>query len=162
MTQQNITHQNWTKQKKEKNTREGTGNRGPFICTSKNPTKTLNWKPLYICKGPDVDLCWPCACCVSLCEFICPLIILILWGLVLLISSIHFVSCTLSASYSTGFPDPWGEGYDGDIPFSVKYSKVSQSMSCGVSLYLLLSSERWSFSKDGWARQWSTSIAECC
>jgi hypothetical protein len=27
-----------------------------------------------------------------------------------------------------GFPDPWGEGSDGDIPFRVECSKVSNSL----------------------------------
>lgn len=38
-------------------------------------------------------------------------------GLVFLVFSIPSGSNTLSASFSSRFPEPWGEGFDGDGPF---------------------------------------------
>lgn len=49
-------------------------------------------------------------------------------GPVFLRSSIPSASYTLSTSSSTGFPEPWGEGFDGDISFRTQHSKVSLSL----------------------------------
>lgn len=70
----------------------------------------------------DADLCRPCVCCLSLCKFICPSILLIQRALVFLVSS---GSCTFSISSSAGFFKPGGEGFDGDILFKAECSKLS-------------------------------------
>lgn len=61
-------------------------------------------------------------------EFTCVRALLCLEGLVLLVNSITSGSYSLSASSSTGFPEPRGEGIDEDIPLSTEYSKVCDSL----------------------------------
>lgn len=66
-----------------------------------------------------------------------------------------------------GFPDPWGEGSDGDIPFRVECSKVSHSLLCIDTLstceffYPFSTTAEGRSSDGGWASHWSMSIAEC-
>lgn len=50
----------------EKIPRKDTRIRDPLICTLRNPKKTLNRKPSYICRGPGADLCSPCVLPLSL------------------------------------------------------------------------------------------------
>ena len=90
-----------------------------FPFSSRNPT------------GEDPDPGRPCVCCPSLwgwvhlfCWFTGPCHVN-LQVLVCLVSSIPSVSYTLSASSSVGFPDPWGEQFDGDIFFRPECFKVS-------------------------------------
>ena len=139
------------------------------------------WREILICKWlsigvrhisastfssrtPSVADTWrPCACCLSLCKLICALV-LCLEGLVSLVAFIPSGSYTLSACSSSGFPDPWGEAFDGDIPFRTECSKVSRSLHI-VCLWLPgffppFAADR-SFSDDGWARHWSMKIADC-
>lgn len=71
------------------------------------------------------DPCKPCACCPSLCEFICISVLLCLEGLALLVSSFPSGSYTLSAFSSAEFSGPWGEGFDGDITSRTGCSKAS-------------------------------------
>ena len=101
--------------------------------------------------------------CLGLHECICPLIILILESLFFLIPSNPSGSCALSASYSTVYSEHWGEESDGDIPFriSILRSFTLCIMPGWGSLNLLLSAERWIFSKDDWEKCWIISIAEC-
>jgi len=45
-----------------------------------------------------------------------------------LVSSVPMGSYSLLASYSMEFSEPQGEGFDGDLPFRTKCSKVSHSL----------------------------------
>lgn len=63
----------------------------------------------------------------------------------------------------SGFPEPWGVGFDGDIPCRTVCSKVFHSLqlsSCR-SLYWYTSSAGRNFSHDGWVKHWWMVIAEC-
>ena len=60
-------------------------------------------------------------------------------GLVSLVSSIDFGSYILSASSSTGFHEPRGEGFDGDILFSAKWSLTVFVLSDCASLFTSIS-----------------------
>lgn len=66
-------------------------------------------------------LCRHCASCHSLPEFIRPALYRRSCFLGLLYPS---SPCNLSTSSSAGFCVPWGEGFEGDIPFRNKYSKI--------------------------------------
>lgn len=73
---------------------------------------------------------------------------------VFLLSSILSGSYTLSASFFVGFPEPWGEGFYGNIPLRAKCSKNSQPL-CNIGLYLFPAAAGGSSSEDGWARHCS-------
>ena len=49
-------------------------------------------------------------------------------SLVFLLSSVTSGSYTLSASSSMGFPESWGERFDGDVLFRYDCSMVSRSL----------------------------------
>lgn len=78
-------------------------------------------------------------------------------GLVFLVSSIPSDSYTLPASSSMRFPEFWGEGFDGDLPFRTERSKVSHSL-CNVCLWgrevsiFVPSATTGSVSDRGWIR----------
>lgn len=74
-------------------------------------------------------------------EFTCVRALLCLEGLVLLVNSITSGSYSLSASSSTGFPEPRGEGIDEDIPFRIECSKGTRSqhiVQLWISIYSCL------------------------
>lgn len=75
----------------------------------------------------NAGLCRPCACCHSL--WVLTLISLpFLYDASSLVSSIHSSFYTLSASFSTGFPEPRGDWFDRDTPFRAECLKVSHSL----------------------------------
>lgn len=83
-----------------------------------------------------LDLWRPYACCHSLFEFIYTSVLQCLEGLVSLVFSILVASHNLSTASSSDFPEPWGEGFGGAIPFRTQCSRVSVRCSA-VGLYLL-------------------------
>lgn len=95
------------------------------------------------------------ACCLSLCKFICVPILLCLDSLESLESSILSGLYFLSSSSSIGFPEPWGERFDGDSPFRDQCSKVSHALHnvcLWVSVFVAICSRRkhlwWWMSKE--------------
>lgn len=66
-----------TSLKNEKSTKEGNRIIDQLIHTFRNPIVALNYKPKHICIGPTADSYRPCACCVSLYEFISAFYLLI-------------------------------------------------------------------------------------
>lgn len=72
---------------------------------------------LSIRSPSGADSLRPHLCCLCLRGFLCTLGLLCLKGLVSLVSSIPSGTKALSASSSEEFPEPWGEGFDRDIPF---------------------------------------------
>ena len=97
---------------------------------------------LFICKWPSVgdslwardgDMCLLLSvlgpkqarpCCLSLCEFTVAPALLCLEGLDSLVSSSP-LALTLFLPLLPQFIEPWGDGFDGDIPFRAECSEVS-------------------------------------
>lgn len=90
-----------------------------------------------------------CACCPSVCEFICVSFLLCLEDTVSFESSIPHGAQNLCTSSSTQFPDLLR--LDEDIPFSLS---VQGPRCVSVSSHLTVGP---SFSDDGWMRHWSMS-----
>ena len=88
----------------------------------------VSTSPLSTGFPSGLDLCGLSAHCYSLCEFISAVALLCLEDLVSLVSSIPSGSYNLSASSSSGVPEPRGEEFDGDIPFRAECSKVAHSL----------------------------------
>ena len=63
-------------------------------------------------------------CCLSLCEFTVAPALLCLEGLDSLVSSSP-LALTLFLPLLPQFIEPWGDGFDGDIPFRAECSEVS-------------------------------------
>lgn len=79
----------------------------------------------YSSRTPSgANLCRPCPRCLSLGELICASIVLCLEGLVSLVLSLP----NDSHSLSTGFPEPWENGFGGVILFMTACSTVSHSL----------------------------------
>lgn len=54
MINKKLSHWGWTNKQGE-----GANIRYSLVLTFRNPAKTLNWKPYYVCRGPGADLCMP-------------------------------------------------------------------------------------------------------
>lgn len=66
---------------------------------------------------------------------------LCLQGLGPLASSLSADFYNLHVSSSAESPEPWGEGFDGDLPFRIKCSKGSHSQVSGLSGLRILATQ---------------------
>lgn len=91
-----------------------------------------NTKRMAIVYAEDpVQTMWALGWIVGVCELIC---VLFSWlrGPCLPVSSIHSGSYGFPTFSSMGFPEPWGEGLDGDRPFRLYPHNVCLRFSASV------------------------------
>jgi hypothetical protein len=88
----------------------------------------------------------------------CVAVLLCPEGFVSLVSSLPLAPPTSS---STGFPEPWGEGFDEDTPFRTECSKVSLIVQLWVSV-LVPSPTVGSFPEPVWGTLFLASVASPC
>lgn len=96
----------------------------------------------------------PWAYCVSLCELICSCLV-DSEGHIFLVFSIHSGSHNISAPFSEGYPELWGERFEGDLQFTLS---LHVRLGCGC-LYLFPSAARGSLFDDNQIGHWSVSIS---
>lgn len=82
-------------------------------------------------------------------EFICASVLFVVSGKTQCYA-VHNLDLSLSASSSAQIPDPWGEGFDEDIPFRAGCSVLCTLSNCG-SLFWFASSTWRSFFMMVWA-----------
>lgn len=89
-------------------------------------------------------------CAVTVCEFICRSVLLYLEDALPLELSTTSGSYNLSSSSSAQIPDPWVEGFDKGIPFSLSPSKSFAFWTvCTCEFLCLTSTIRRNFSDEG-------------